>query len=92
MVIHNERGKNTHGQGEWVKIPLLPDNVGKMSANNVGPQQGHDTYYLGKLDLDYHGNGSRTIYIFQSFRQSSQIHNFTALITTQAIVLVPQMF
>ena len=25
----NERGQNTHGQGERVKIPLLPKNVGK---------------------------------------------------------------
>ena len=24
MVMQNERGQNTHGQGERVKIPLLP--------------------------------------------------------------------
>ena len=40
MVMQNERGQNTQGQG--VKIPLLPNNVGKKSANNAGPQQGLD--------------------------------------------------
>ena len=43
--MQNERGQNTHGQGERVKIPLLPNNVGKKSTNNVGPQQGHNKYY-----------------------------------------------
>ena len=38
-----ERGQYTHGQGERVKIPLLPHNVGKKSVNDAGPQQGHDT-------------------------------------------------
>ena len=28
--------------GEWVKIPLLPNNVGKKSVNDAGPQQGHE--------------------------------------------------
>ena len=26
-----------------VKIPLLPNNVGKKSVNDTGPRQGHDT-------------------------------------------------
>ena len=39
----NERGQNTHGQGERVKIPLLSNNVGKKSAIDAGLQQGHDT-------------------------------------------------
>ena len=43
MVMQNERGQNTHGQEEWVKIPLLPNNVGKKSVNNAGPHQGHDS-------------------------------------------------
>ena len=30
-------GQSTHEQGVWVKIPLLPNKVGKMS--------GHDNYY-----------------------------------------------
>ena len=38
----NERGQNTRGQGERVKIPLLPNNVGKKSANNARPKQGHN--------------------------------------------------
>ena len=42
MVMQNERGQNTHGQGEWVKIPLLPNNAGKKSVNDAGPKQGHD--------------------------------------------------
>ena len=29
--------------GEWVKIPLLPNSVGKKSVNDAGPKQGHDT-------------------------------------------------
>ena len=36
MVIVNERGENTHSKGEPVKIPLLPDNVGKTSVNDIG--------------------------------------------------------
>ena len=36
MVIVNERGENTHRKGERVKIPLLPDNVGKTSVNDIG--------------------------------------------------------
>ena len=44
--MQNERGQNTHGQGERVKIPLLPNNVGKKSANDVGPKQGHDTWSI----------------------------------------------
>ena len=27
-----------------VKIPLLPNNVGKKSVNDAVPQQGHDGY------------------------------------------------
>ena len=44
MVMQNERGQNTHGNGERVKIPLLTNNVGKKSANDAGPQQGNDTF------------------------------------------------
>ena len=39
MVIQNERGKNTHGKGDQVKIPLLPNNVDKKSVN-AGPTIG----------------------------------------------------
>ena len=35
------RGDKCHpGRGKRVKIPLLPINVGKKSANDAGPQQG----------------------------------------------------
>ena len=34
MVRTNERGQNTHSKGEWVKIPLLPNKVGKRSGND----------------------------------------------------------
>ena len=44
MKVKNERGQNTHGQGERVKIPLLPNNVGKKSVNDAGPQQGQDNH------------------------------------------------
>ena len=42
-------GQFTHGQGERVKIPLLPNSVGKKSVNNAGTKQGHDTrlYEIG---------------------------------------------
>ena len=33
-----ERGQSTHDQGERVKIPLLPNKVGKKERGN-----GHDT-------------------------------------------------
>ena len=33
-------------QGKRVKVPLLPNSVGKKSANDVGPKQGHDTAKL----------------------------------------------
>ena len=36
MVMQNERGQNTQVKGERVKIPLLPNNVGKRSVN-AGP-------------------------------------------------------
>ena len=38
--MQNEMGQNTHGKGEWVKIPLLPNNVGKKSVNDSGPTVG----------------------------------------------------
>ena len=33
------RGEKNRGQGERVKIPLLPNNVGKNSVNDAGPKQ-----------------------------------------------------
>ena len=41
MVMLIERGQNTHGKGERVKIPLLPNNVSKRSVYDSG--QGHNT-------------------------------------------------
>ena len=38
------RGDKCHpGRGKRVKILLLPNNVGKKSVNEAGPQQGHNT-------------------------------------------------
>ena len=37
MIMQDEREQNTHGKGVQVKIPLLPNNVGKKSVNNSGP-------------------------------------------------------
>ena len=34
----NERGQKTHDQGEQVKIPLLPNKVGKRSGTMVMTQ------------------------------------------------------
>ena len=47
MIMQNERGKNTHGQGERVIIPLLPYNVDKKSVNGSGPTVG--SRHLKKL-------------------------------------------
>ena len=36
----NERGQNTNSKGGWVKIPLLPNNVGKKRVlANLRPSQ-----------------------------------------------------
>ena len=45
------RGDKCHpDRGKRVKIPLLPNNVGKLSVNNAGPQQGHNkTLYIKYL-------------------------------------------
>ena len=40
MVMQNERGQITHSKGEQVKIPPLPNNVGKKIENNSGPTIG----------------------------------------------------
>ena len=37
MVMTNGRGQNTHGKGEQVKIPLLPDNVGIRVLTTLKP-------------------------------------------------------
>ena len=50
-MIMKMRGDKCHpGRGKRVKIPLLPNNVGKKSANDAGPKQGHDNkYYRSSL-------------------------------------------
>ena len=40
MIKQNEREHNTHSKEEHVKIPLLPNNVGKKSVNELGPTVG----------------------------------------------------
>ena len=35
LLLYNERGQNTHDQGERVKIPLLSNQVGKRSGTRV---------------------------------------------------------
>ena len=49
-VDENERGQNTHGQGERVKIPLLPNNVGKkivndMTLSKIKPQKAKELHF-----------------------------------------------
>ena len=42
-MIMKMRGDKCHrGRGKRGKIPLLLNNVGKKSVNDVGPQQGHN--------------------------------------------------
>ena len=43
MVMKMRGDKRHPGRGKMVKIPSLPNNVGKKSANDVGPQQGNDS-------------------------------------------------
>ena len=43
IITCNERGQNTHCKRGRVKIPLLPNNVGKKSVNSG---QGHDNVIL----------------------------------------------
>ena len=51
-MIMKMRGDKCHpGRGKRVKIPLIPNNVGKKSANDMGLKQGHDRTYL-KLYLE----------------------------------------
>ena len=50
MVMQNEKGKITHGQGEQVKISLLPDTVGKKSVNDLGPTVGSQHHLLCLFD------------------------------------------
>ena len=46
-MIMKMRGVKCHpGRGKRVKIPLLPNNLGKKSANPGGPKQGHDNIML----------------------------------------------
>ena len=43
-MVMKIRGDKCHpGRGKRVKISLLPNNVGKKSANDAGPKQGHET-------------------------------------------------
>ena len=42
MIMKMRGDKCPPGRGKRVKIPLLPKNVGKKSANDVEPQQGHN--------------------------------------------------
>ena len=43
MVMKMSGDKCHPGRGKRVKIPLLPNNLGKKSFNNAGPQQGHNS-------------------------------------------------
>ena len=42
MIMKMRGEKCRPGRGKRVKIPPLPNNEGKKSLNNTGPQQGHD--------------------------------------------------
>ena len=46
MVIQNEREQNTHSKGGWVKIPLLPDNVGKTNVKSVLSEWSRHIIYI----------------------------------------------
>ena len=42
MIMKMRVDKCHPGRGKRVKIPLLPNSVGKKSANDAGLKQGHD--------------------------------------------------
>ena len=44
MVMQIKRGKNTHSKEERVKIPLLPNIIGKKSVNDSGPTIGSQQF------------------------------------------------
>ena len=46
MIMKMTGDKCHPDRGKRVKISLLPNNVGKKSVNDAGPQQGHDTSYV----------------------------------------------
>ena len=53
-MIMKMRGDKCHpGRGKRGKIPLLPNNVGKKSVNEVGPQQGNDRSCITELLCSY---------------------------------------
>ena len=69
MIMQNERGQNTHGQGERVKIPLLPYNVDKKSVKDQGPTVGSQqtewfleihssTFCYNNLNLKFFGQNT----------------------------------
>ena len=46
-MIMKMRGDKGHPvRGKRVKIPLLPYPIGKKSASDAGPKQGHDNIIL----------------------------------------------
>ena len=56
-MIMKMRGDKCHpGREKRVKIPLLPNNVGKKSHNDAGPKQGHDKLNHYNSGLDAHCN------------------------------------
>ena len=51
-MIMKMRGDKCHpGRGKRGKKPLLPNNVGKKSANDAGPKQGHNS--LSESNLNF---------------------------------------
>ena len=46
-MIMKMRGDKCHpGRGKRVKIPLLPNIVGKKNVNDAGPQQSHNSMVI----------------------------------------------
>ena len=61
-------------QGERVKLPLLPNNVGKKSVNDGGPRQGHDKILFTKtFQISYVRSGPNGCLILFSAEHLSKL-------------------
>ena len=87
VVTLKMRGDKCHpDRGKRVKIPLLPYNLGKKSANDAGPQQGHDKSRLlnSLFFLKIH-----VIHDVQYYNQCQRYIQCTMLTTNPQVLIWP---
>ena len=54
MILNERGGQSTHEQGEWVKVPLLPNKVGKRSVRMVTTGGLYSSIYITIYLLYYY--------------------------------------